>query len=712
MFIEYWPQDTLPSTIEFAFEEAGHGADILSVKVWQDSAFINCRNEEAMLRVARIQNIKIMGQNYDVVILRAKDRDETKGVMGFWKPKAPHVKKMYRMLGKYLFSKQTLIHLMKLVDTTSCTCNLPSGLARRCDITTLLSSCPLKPSETPYSTHKETATTSSAYTRSRETQKGSWSSLKQETYQRNAHSETERMPTEATIRRLTKCKPTLLLLQVAKISMQTVVGRYSDYAYAHELGRNATLRTTQLIRTIMDEELPSITNFVPEICNIKLHQLIRVNYYNAMEYIKYIKIKEIKHKAKKKKNIRLRYKDNIDNKTVCNVMVWKWWIRIIMIFSFIQPVHAQKNILEYIINKWEFMFIALFFTVIQKSIKHIKSTGNSEGIYDNLEKKNHYTFATINVNGITNKMEDIKDFIHKQDADVLCIQKSHITEEENRFFTLEFKQWGYEPYYASKEVETLKKEYIERKIKKINSKENDPTKIDKEIKAIKKNKYKKSGGVITLIKSNLATLMYSEKSKDCRIITTYNIEKRWAIINIYAPTGNISYNNKFFEENVIEAINNVKKKDIPNFYVMRDFNATIDSKNDRWSNFSESTNKRTFKGLENLVRDFKLTDTWRRHNKSEQGFTWNRVASSVKKHKIEISEIRMDLILTNEENNNNCISTIIPEKNIIDSDHKPVVIFVKKDDTDINKPPTFDKYAGKINTRNHNEKSKEILNKK
>ncbi len=71
----------------------------------------------------------------------------------------------------------------------------------------------------------------------------------------------------------------------------------------------------------------------------------------------------------------------------------------------------------------------------------------------------------------------------------------------------------------------------------------------------------------------------------------------------------------------------------------------------------------------------------------------------------------MDLILTNKGNINECISTIIPEKNVMDSDHKPVVIFVKNDLLDIGELPSFDRYKGKINTKNRSEESKEILEK-
>ncbi len=714
VFIEFLANDVKEEQVKDAFVRAGFREEVVSVKIWQNSAFVNCRDEAAMMKVAKVRRITIQGQRVNVVISRAKDRDETKAIVGFWKKRTPHLNALYKMLEKYPDRIITnRVSLIALVVGNSSTCNRPSGKTAAFVTTTLSNSPTLNSSKTQFFPHKGTVTISSAHSRSKGTLEEGWTFLPAESYRVKDPWTTSRQ------RRITPpmsmtCKLPLRLLPADRLSNRPKA-KVTDTNDTFGYFRIVFAQLTLLRQEKTDVPWTRINYFVSGVINHNVLPHSNVIYNNILNTIRYIKVKEIKYKTKKNNKRARANKKNERSKKCNNVKTYIQYnhairiLRGIIFLSLIDPVNGQKDIWEIIANKWTFLYLCLSFSMIQESIKYVKSSNSThENIYKDVEKKGYLTLVTININGIANKMDDAKDFIHKQDADIVCIQETHIAEEENRYYSTEFKQWGYEAFYASKSMDTLKKEYRERKIKKIKRQENNQIIINNKIKLIK-NKCKKAGGVITLIKCNLATLMFSEKSENCRSITTFNMEGNWALINIYAPTGNISENNAFYDNQVTKEIKNIKSKGISNYLIMGDFNATIDPIEDRWSNFSTNTNKRIFKGLENLVKNYKLKDTWRIMNKDEKGFTWNRVALSKRKKTVEISEIRMDLILTNEDNIENIISSIIPEKNIIDSDHKPVIVFVKNESPTIIPPPTFDRYEDKINTRNRNDKSKKIL---
>lgn len=140
---------------------------------------------------------------------------------------------------------------------------------------------------------------------------------------------------------------------------------------------------------------------------------------------------------------------------------------------------------------------------------------------------------------------------------------------------------------------------------------------DSLINNINSNHYKKSGGIATIIKKEIAPFAKHNIDKNGRSITTVinkNKNKKTAITNIYVPTGNRTLTNNFIVKDIATIYELLKKENIEDIIFAGDWNATCDGMLDRWSNFAEKMNKVIFEGIKNFIKENKVIDIWRAQN--------------------------------------------------------------------------------------------------
>jgi ABC-type Zn uptake system ZnuABC Zn-binding protein ZnuA len=81
-----------------------------------------------------------------------------------------------------------------------------------------------------------------------------------------------------------------------------------------------------------------------------------------------------------------------------------------------------------------------------------------------------------------------------------------------------------------------------------------------------------------------------------------------ALINVYVPTGNITKTNLYIKKEINKIIEQIRKEKINNIIIERDWNATINEKLDRWTNFAQTTNTKTFPAIKEISEKQKLHD--------------------------------------------------------------------------------------------------------
>jgi len=329
-----------------------------------------------------------------------------------------------------------------------------------------------------------------------------------------------------------------------------------------------------------------------------------------------------------------------------------------------------------------------------------------------MNSSTNLTIVTLNTNGIKNKIEEIINYFYKQNIDILLLQETHLAEEDEPFISNTFTKKKIETIFSSRTIEKMKRDFVEKKKNKINANKEIGTVLkEKEINNINPNAYKKSGGLGILYKHTLSPFIELIKKGERYIeIKITNGKSVTHLINIYAPTGNHTTTNNFIEKELGDLITQTKKK-TNNIIVGGDFNATIDSVKDRWSNFAISTNSVTFEGLNNLIKAHNLVDIWRKKNPEKIEFSWERNKMENKEKNKERSEnlaMRLDFFLTTPKIGNSKLNkAYIPEKKPIDSDHKPVVLIIG--DTEIKQIEIPDPIVEitKINQKNRDKNTKE-----
>ncbi len=664
VFVDFLAPDTSESQIETAMKSKGHKPT--RIKKYANCAFVDFGTEEEMKAAAGLRRIKINGRKCNTVIAKARDFDETKGIMGIWRQGTPSMNAIYKALDelhlKFLYLQCTFYK--KYVNVASLTHALSFiliyALAAGANPTCSLNSQMSKTSRKRKSTLSKTENRSYAFTQLHVMD------LVTLYCRRNGSPK----------RDLRKIGMIILmtLVMAPNLCSSTTINACNQNLY------NASI---QSLLCLSNQHYPFLPQF----------------------YIKYMPIRKININDKDVNENNKKNKVNVisyNHYNMSRVLLWS------ILCTFIDITEAKGNLWDKVSRKNVIaLWIPIFWVLGNGIIKYIKAPDNpNTSISIEKYKKDFKTIATLNVNGLRNKMDEVKEFIIKQDIDIMCIQETHLADEENYILKKEFRSWGFEPYFASKPKETLIKEYKNRKIEKINRLD-----ISEKNKDILKNeivdKYKRAGGIVTIVKAKWANHIYSTRSPDCRILTIINESEEWAITNIYAPTGDISKNNLFFEMDVYKTIKDIEKKQIPNFLIAGDFNATIDNYKDRWSNFSQNTYKRIFKGVNKLIEQENLIDTWRYFNGDKKEFTWQRTNTSNKN--LEISNMRLDIILTNKNNIDNCITADIPEKIMIDSDHKPVLLLVKNRENQKIDIPKFDKYEGKISVKERDDETPAVI---
>ncbi len=98
-----------------------------------------------------------------------------------------------------------------------------------------------------------------------------------------------------------------------------------------------------------------------------------------------------------------------------------------------QPVEVKGDLFERLIYKYVLLASCFISYVITKEIKYI-TMSNQQNETTNIYNKDHITVATLNVNSLNLKTDEVKEFIIKQDVDIMCIQETHIMEEENYIY--------------------------------------------------------------------------------------------------------------------------------------------------------------------------------------------------------------------------------------------------------------------------------------
>lgn len=223
---------------------------------------------------------------------------------------------------------------------------------------------------------------------------------------------------------------------------------------------------------------------------------------------------------------------------------------------------------------------------IRKIVPIKKLTNLSYPKFDNENHealKTNLTLCTYNINSINNKILNIITYMEKQKLDGLFIQKSHITVQQENYIKNEFIKKGYEAIFANKTEEEMKQLYTEKKINKINNRKDIGDKDkEKEREKINTNFYKKSGGLITIMKKEIFHKFEYIKIKGKRIIISKTRKnKKLALVNIYTSTGNHLRTNNFIEHGITEQVINLKKEGYNNIIIGGDWNAMINEKIDR-----------------------------------------------------------------------------------------------------------------------------------
>jgi len=319
--------------------------------------------------------------------------------------------------------------------------------------------------------------------------------------------------------------------------------------------------------------------------------------------------------------------------------------------------------------------------------------------------------VSININGIGTKLDEIENYITKQQIDVMLIQESHLTDDDIPNIDREIEKWGFKAIYANKTIKQLKEIYKEKKIGKINKLNISEADKTSQINKINTMHYKKSGGVITLYKKKWNGYLTHETGEDGRYITsTYkkNNKKNIAIINIYAPTGNHKETGEFIAK-VMAHTTKLRNKGYVKIICGGDWNATLDPKVDRKSNYAKHTNEVEFKGVKENIENHNMNDIWRIQNGNVEEFTWEHIKTkniNKGRYVMEWSSMRLDMFLVSNEVLEEG-KAFIPEKNPITSDHKPIIIMIPDPWSQVEDNETCI-LPNKINTKN---KMKDIKDK-
>lgn len=164
------------------------------------------------------------------------------------------------------------------------------------------------------------------------------------------------------------------------------------------------------------------------------------------------------------------------------------------------------------------------------------------------------------------------------------------------------------------------------------------------------NYFRKSGELLTFLKKEIGPFTKHSIKNAGRIITTIiEKNKKIAINNIYALTGNHTATNNFITNEVAECHKKILKKRIKHIIYRGDWNAMCDGQLDRWSNFTCKTNEVKFESILNFMETYKIKDVWHLQNKNIRQYIWARIKEvnvEKKRENTEISNMRMDMFLT------------------------------------------------------------------
>ena len=236
---------------------------------------------------------------------------------------------------------------------------------------------------------------------------------------------------------------------------------------------------------------------------------------------------------------------------------------------------------------------------------------------------NEFIVATINVNGISEhwKRREFFYYLHQKNIDIVFVQESHSTQENERRWSSEFGNKIWFDHGSS------------------NSK-----------------------GVMILINKKLNITVHNMiTSKQGRYILLYVtiLHRKWLLVNIYAPNIDTP---TFFEELTKE----VNRFTLDHLLMAGDLNFAMDVNIDRLG--TTCNNDRSGTWFKSYMENNNIVYTWRYRYPDRQGFTWRRKGKSLKCS-------RLDYFCVSEE-----VTQFIDKMNTntsIHSDHAQVEMYLK-----------------------------------
>ena len=189
---------------------------------------------------------------------------------------------------------------------------------------------------------------------------------------------------------------------------------------------------------------------------------------------------------------------------------------------------------------------------------------------------------SINVRGIRDKLKrtDIIKKAIEENVNILCLQETHITEEDFRILKEEFN-----------------------------------------LNYVISGKERNAGGVMIIIDNNFEYKIHNRIiSQDSRYIIL-DIElpaiARFLLVNIYAPNDDTP---KYFEN----LFQNIEKMDIKNIIAVGDWNLVNDFDKDTY-NYRKQNNIKASMMVDSIKNKLDLVDIWRQTHPGENKYTWRQL---------------------------------------------------------------------------------------